>query len=71
MTHNRGPGLREVLLVAAAIVVVVLGAAVATSLLPADVQRVVFRSPLAILVLLAGTGIVLWRIASGGRSSGS
>jgi FtsH-binding integral membrane protein len=56
-------GLREVVLTAAACVVVVLGAAVLTSLLPADAQAVVFRTPLLIVVLIIGTAVALWRIA--------
>jgi uncharacterized membrane-anchored protein len=60
---SRQPGWREVVLVAAAVVVVVLGAAVLTSFLPAQVQRVVFYSPLAIFVLIGGTAWLLWRIS--------
>jgi hypothetical protein len=55
-------GWREVLLVSAAVVGVVLGLAVGTSLLPTDVQRVVFRTPLLITVLVVGTAIVLIRL---------
>jgi FtsH-binding integral membrane protein len=58
------PGLREVLLVAGAAVVVVLGAAVLTGLLPAEAQRVFFHLPITIIVLVVGTAYVLWRIAS-------
>jgi len=58
------PGVREVLLVAAAAVGVVLGAAILTSLLPADAQRVFFHLPITIVVLVVGTAFVLWRIAS-------
>ena len=58
----RQPGLREVLLVAAAVVLVVMLAAGATALLPGDGQGVVFHTPLLIVVLIAGTGLVLWRI---------
>lgn len=57
------PGWREVLLVAVVVVVVVLGAAVLTSFLPRSVQDVVFHTPLAILVLVVGTGWLLWRIS--------
>lgn len=57
------PGWREVLLVAAAVVGVVLGAAVLTSFLPIGVQDVVFHTPVAILVLVVGTGWLLWRIS--------
>jgi hypothetical protein len=59
---GRQPGWREVLLIAAAAVAVVLGAAVLTSVLPTDAQEIVFHTPLAIVVLLLGTGWLLWRI---------
>jgi hypothetical protein len=62
MTQARQPGLREVLLVGAAVVLVVAVAAGLTALLPRDGQDVVFHTPLLILVLIGGTGIVLWRI---------
>jgi hypothetical protein len=58
----RQPGVREVLLVAAAVVAVVAVAIVVTALLPTDGQAVVFHSPLLIVVLIAGTAFVLWRI---------
>jgi hypothetical protein len=57
------PGWREVLLVAGGVVAVVLGAVVITGLLPAAVQDLVFRTPVAIVVLIAGTGWLLWRIS--------
>ena len=60
---GRQPGWREVLLVAGVAVAVVLGAAVLTSILPTDLQEVVFHTPLAIVVLIVGTGWLLWRIA--------
>jgi hypothetical protein len=41
---------------------VVLAAAVVSFLLPASLGDVVFRSPLLILVLIAGTALVLWTI---------
>jgi len=56
------PGLREVLLVALAVVAVVLGLAVLTGLLPTEAQRVVFRTPLLIIVLIFGTAFVLVRL---------
>ena len=59
------PGWREVLLVAAAVVVVVLGAAVLTSLLPTEVQATIFHAPVLIVVLIVGTGWLLWRIGRG------
>ncbi len=62
MAEIRQPGLREVLLVAAVIVAVVLLAAVATALLPAEGQAIVFQTPLLIAVLIGGTAFVLWKI---------
>jgi uncharacterized membrane protein AbrB (regulator of aidB expression) len=59
----RQPGWRDVLLVAIVVVAVVLGAAVLTSVLPTGAQEIVFHTPLAILVLIVGTGWLLWRIA--------
>jgi len=61
---RRNAGWREVLVVAAVAVGVVLGAAILTSVLPADAQRFIFHTPLLIVVLIAGTALVLWRIAS-------
>jgi hypothetical protein len=60
---ERQIGLRDVLLVAAAVVAIVLGIAMATSLLPTGVQSIVFRTPLLIIVLIVGTAALLWRIA--------
>jgi uncharacterized membrane protein len=60
---RRQPGWREVLIVALAVVVVVLGAAVLTSLLPSDVQQAIFHLPTLIIVLIIGTAWVLWRIS--------
>ena len=62
MPDVRQPGLREVLLLAAAVVAIVLAAAGVTALLPREGQGVVFHTPLLILVLIGGTAIVLWRI---------
>jgi hypothetical protein len=56
-------GLREVLVVAGLTVAVVLGAAVATSLLPKGLQEIVFKTPLLIAVLIGGTAALLWGIA--------
>jgi hypothetical protein len=63
------PGWREVVLVAAAVVAVVIGAAVLTGLLPAAIQDVVYQTPIAIVVLIVGTGWLLWRIS--GRGPGA
>jgi heme A synthase len=58
---GRTPGWREVLIVGAIVVVVVLGLAVATSLLPVGLQDVVFHTPLTIVVLVVGTvGLLAW-----------
>ena len=60
---SRQPGWREVLLVAGAAVAVVLGAAILTSILPTGLQEVVFHSPLIVVVLIAGTAWLMWRIS--------
>jgi hypothetical protein len=49
--------------VAGAAVAVVLGAAVLTSILPTDLQEVVFHSPLVVVVLIGGTAWLMWRIS--------
>jgi hypothetical protein len=59
------PGLTQVMLVAMVVVGVVLGAAVLTSLLPTEVQRFIFDAPVLIVVLIVGTGLMLWRVARG------
>ena len=51
---------------AAAVVAVVIGAAVLTGLLPAAIQDVVYQTPIAIVVLIVGTGWLLWRISRRG-----
>ncbi len=60
---ERAVGLRDVLVAAGLTVVVVLGAAFATGLLPPEGQAIVFKTPLLIVVLLVGTAAALWRIA--------
>lgn len=55
--------LRDVVIAAVLVVGLVLGAAVLTSVLPEDVQRVLFHTPVAILVLVGVTAWVLWRVA--------
>ena len=60
----RAFGWREVLVVAAVAVGVVLGAAILTAVLPTDAQRIIFHTPLLIGVLILGTGLVLWRLAA-------
>jgi hypothetical protein len=59
--QRRAAGWREVLLVAVAVVAIVLGTAVLTSLLPPAGQDLVLRTPLAIAVLAGGTiGLLAW-----------
>ena len=62
MVEGRAVGWREVLIVAVAVVGIVLGLAMGTSLLPTDAQRLVFRTPLLIAVLIGGTALVLVRL---------
>lgn len=57
------PGWREVLFVAVAVVLVVLGAAVLTSVLPTGLQDAIFHQPILIAVLIGGTAWLLWRIS--------
>ncbi len=59
------PGWREVVLVAAGVVAVVLGAAVLTSFLPSSIQSTIVDTPVLIVVLIVGTGWLLWRISRG------
>ena len=59
---ERTPGWREVLVVATIVVVVVLGAAFITGALPAAGQDIVFRTPLAIVVIVVGTVGLLARL---------
>jgi heme A synthase len=60
------PGWLQVILVAAVVVAIVLGASIGTSLLPTPIQEIVFHTPLTILILIAGTAWLLWRIARRG-----
>jgi hypothetical protein len=62
VVEGRAVGWREVLVVAVAVVGIVLGLAFGTSLLPTDAQRLVFRTPLLIAVLIGGTAVVLVRL---------
>ena len=64
MAEGSQPGLRQVVLVAALAVAVVIGAAVITNLLPKGAQSLVYDAPLAIAVLIGGTAFVLWRVAT-------
>ena len=60
---SRTPGWREVLTVAGLIVGGVLALAVATSVLPDQLQGLVFRTPLAIAILVVGTVGLLARLS--------
>jgi uncharacterized membrane protein len=62
---RREPGWREVVLVAAAVVVAVLGAAAVTGILPTPIQQAIFHGPVLIVVLIVGTAWLLWRISRG------
>jgi hypothetical protein len=66
-TAGRTFGWREVLLVGGAIVVLVLGLSVVTSVLPSGAQWVVFQSPLLIVVIVVGTVVVLASLFRGSR----
>jgi hypothetical protein len=63
---GRALGLREALLVGELVVVVVLLAGVATFLLPGG-RDLVLGTPLLIVILIAGTAGVLWRISRPAR----
>jgi uncharacterized membrane protein len=63
-SESRAVGWRQVLVVAGVAVGVVLGAAILTSALPTDAQRVIFHTPVLIAVLIVGTALVLWRLAT-------
>ncbi len=52
-------GWREVLLVGGAIVAIVLGISLITTVLPDSARWFVFQSPLAIVVIAGGTIVVL------------
>ena len=64
MVEGSTAGARDVLIVAAIAVGAVLGAAILTSLLPEGVQRFLFHEPVTIAVLIVGTALVLWRVAT-------
>jgi peptidoglycan/LPS O-acetylase OafA/YrhL len=63
---ERVTGPVEVMLVAIAVVGVVAAAVILTVLLPDDLESIVYRTPLAIGVLIGGTALVLWRVARRG-----
>ena len=59
------PGWLEVLTVAAGVVVVVIGAAALTGILPDPIRGAILNGPVMIGVLILGTGWLLWRISRG------
>jgi uncharacterized membrane protein YraQ (UPF0718 family) len=59
------PGWPEVILVGFAVVVAVLAAAAITGFLPTPIQQAIFHGPVLIVVLIVGTGWLLWRISRG------
>lgn len=61
----RQPGVREVALVALAVVAVVAAAALLTGVLPDPLRAAVLDGPVLIGVLVIGTAWLLWRIARG------
>ena len=63
--HGSQPGWLEVLTVAAGVVVVVVGAATLTGLLPDPIRGAILDGPVMIGVLIVGTGWLLWRISRG------
>ena len=63
------PGWPQVVVVAGAVVAVVLGAAALTGILPAAVQDAIYQTPVAIAVLIVGTGWLLWRISRRGQDA--
>ena len=63
MAEARQVGWREVLIVAAVAVAIVLAIDVVTTKVPA-LQDFVTRTPLVVGVLIAGTAWLLWRIAT-------
>ena len=60
--RDRTPGWREVLIIAAIVVVAVLAIQVVTSNLPVSVQNLLFNTPLIIVLLVGGTVGLLLRI---------
>ena len=68
MAEQREVGAGRVLLVAAACVAVVATAVIVTVVLPDDIEQVIYRTPIAIAVLIGVTAFVLWRIARQERS---
>lgn len=64
MVDTRPAGLREVLIVAAVAVGLILAAQIVTISLPDPISGILFRTPLVIVILIVGTAGLLWRIAT-------
>jgi hypothetical protein len=64
VAEARQVGWREVLIVAAVAVGVVLGVDVLTTNLPDPLYSVFFRTPFVIAILIVATGVLLWRIST-------
>ena len=64
MAERSQVGARDVVIVGGIAVAAVLGAAVLTSVLPEGIQRFLFHEPVTIAVLIVGTALVLWRVAT-------
>jgi len=64
VAEARQVGWREVLIVSAVAVGVILGADVLTSNLPDPLWSFFFRTPFVIAILIVGTAALLWRIAT-------
>ena len=64
MAETRPVGVREVLIVAAIAVGLILAAQVVTISLPDPISGILFRTPLVIVILIVGTAGLLWRIAT-------
>ncbi|TME80869.1 MAG: hypothetical protein E6I45_09440 [Chloroflexi bacterium] len=63
MAEARTATLRDVLLVAAAVVIVVLGLSVVTGVIPGVGKDLVFQTPVVIAVLVLGTALMLYRVS--------
>lgn len=64
--HDPQPGWPQIVLVASAVVAIVLGAAALTGMLPGAVQDAIYQTPIAIAVLIVGTGWLFWHISRRG-----
>jgi hypothetical protein len=63
VAEARTATLRDVLLVAAGVVLAVLGLSVLTGVVPGVGKDLVFRTPVVIAVLVLGTALMLYRVS--------